>query len=85
MINLCVCVYSTVHMLYISNGHIGVTPNKYIVMHFCHILAKFPHSKEPEGLKGPPPPLPPKIVSKSNAISMIIILDFIMRSFKHIA
>lgn len=84
MINLCVCVYSTVHMLYISNGHIGVTPNKYIVMHFCHILAKFPHSKEPEGLKGPPSP-PPKIVSKSNAISVIIILDFIMRSFKHIA
>lgn len=83
MINLCVHVYSTVHMLYISNGYIGVMPNKYIVTHFCHILAIFPHSKEPDGLKRLPSLLPPKIVSKSITISMIIILDSMKRSFKH--
>lgn len=71
-------------MLYISNGYIGVMPNKYIVMHFCHILAKFPHSKEPDGLKRLPSPLPLKIVSKSITISMIVILHFMKRSFRHI-
>lgn len=85
MINLCVRVYSTVHILYIYNGYIGVMPNKYIVIQFCHILAKLPYYKKPDGLKRLPSLLPPKIVSKSITISIIIILDSMKRSFKHIA
>lgn len=85
MINLSVLVYSTVYMLYISSGYIGVMPNKLIVTHFCYILANFLHSKEPYGLKRLPSPLPPKVVSKSITKNTIIILDFMKRRFKHIA